>query len=85
MLRKLLIIFLGLTFSAVGFSADKSSSLHLEPEASSKIIGAINNTEAMILLESQGTWSKVIDVETGMVGWLKLNNSSTALGNTLAL
>jgi len=70
MLRTLLIIFLGLALPSVGFSTDQGSSLYLKPETNSKIIGAIRNTDVMVLLENQGEWSKVIDVETGLVGWL---------------
>lgn len=70
MLRKLLILFLGIALPVIGFSADKSLSLHLKPESNSKIIGAIRNTDVMVQLEHQGNWTKVIDAETGMVGWL---------------
>lgn len=69
MLRKLLILFF--TLPLAGFAME-STSLHLKPESSSKIIGAIRNTDVMVLLENQGNWSKVVDTETGMVGWLRL-------------
>jgi uncharacterized protein YgiM (DUF1202 family) len=69
MLRDLLILFCGLLLPLAGL-ADKSINLHIKPEPESKIIGAIRNTQAMVLLENQGKWAKVIDVETGMVGWL---------------
>lgn len=69
MLRNLLILFITLVLPLAGL-ADKPTPLHIKPEPESKIIGAIRNTDTMVLLENQGKWSKVIDVETGLVGWL---------------
>jgi hypothetical protein len=69
MLRNLLILFCGLLLPLTGL-AEKSTQLHIKPESESKIIGAIRNTDTMVLLENQGKWIKVIDVETGLVGWL---------------
>jgi hypothetical protein len=69
MLRKLLIIFAGLGI-ALAAGAEATQPLRISPEPKSKIIGAIKNTETMIFLERQGEWAKVVDVETGMVGWL---------------
>lgn len=84
MLRKLLILFFGLTVSLTGLAA-KDKSLHLEPESKSKIVGAIKNTDQLIFLEREGEWTKVIDGETGLVGWLKLNTSSISPDSTSAL
>lgn len=70
MLRKLLILFFCLTIPLAGLTAEKSTSLHLKPESNSKIIGAIKNTETLILLEQEGKWSKVVDGESGMIGWV---------------
>lgn len=72
MLRKLLILFLGFAFPIVCMSDYKGTSLHLKPQSDSKIVGAIKNTEALILLEQQGKWSKVVDSESGMIGWVKI-------------
>lgn len=77
MLRKLLILFFGVLLPISGMSADKKMSLHLEPKTNSKIIGAIRNTDALVLVEKNGPWSKVIDGESGLIGWVQapLNNS----------
>lgn len=84
MLRKLLILFCGLVLP-VAASAAKLNNLHLEPKTNSKIIGAIKDTEAMVLLEQEGKWAKVVDIETGMVGWLVLNKSSNVPDNASIL
>jgi hypothetical protein len=79
MLRNLLILFSVLVLPITGMSADKKINLHLEPKTNSKIIGAIRNTEALVLVEKNGIWSKVIDGESGLIGWVQapLNNSLT--------
>ena len=77
MLRKLLILFFGMALPILCMSADKKISLHLEPKTNSKIIGAIKNTDALVLVEKNGSWSKVIDGESGLIGWVQapLSNS----------
>lgn len=71
MLRRLLILlcFLALPFVSM---ADDRTPLHKEPKQESKIIGMIKDTDVMIMLEQNGIWAKVVDVETGLVGWLIL-------------
>ena len=83
MLRKLLILFFGLILPLASL-ADKGAKLYLEPKPNAKIIGAIKNTQAMVLLEQQGKWAKVIDGDTGRVGWTlaKSNTSSNVPDNT---
>ena len=69
MLHGLLICFMLLVTPLMALAHD-SADLHMKPEKNSKIIGLINNTDVMIMLEHQGIWAKVVDVETGLVGWV---------------
>ena len=77
-----LFVFLNLSFGSLKgeeklYSAAELSTLHMEPSVESPIIYPIEKGKELIVKKKEDQWSRLLDKQTGLVGWVQNEFLST--------